>query len=81
MARYGRGLGREIYEAARQGIIRQPFTVSQCRRYVESKGWYPPETYMRVVLANSEVRRKHSETYRNYFIRVAEGLYRINPKL
>ena len=81
MAKYGRGLGREIYEAVRRGIIPQPFRVTDCREYILSRGWDVPETYLRVVLSNSEVHREHSETYKNYFIRVDRGLYRINPKL
>ena len=80
MSKYGRGLGREIYEAAKQGIINQPFNVSECRQYAQSRGWFPKEKYMRVVLANSEANRDHSETYKNYFIRVDEGLYKMNPE-
>jgi len=81
VAKYGRGLGREIYEAVRRGIIPQPFRVADCHKYILSRGWKVPKTYLRVVLSNSEVHRGHSETYKNYFIRVDRGLYRINPKL
>ena len=81
MAKYGRGLGREIYEAARRRSIQQPFNVAACRRYARSRDWDVRETYIRVVLSNSEVNREHSETYKNYFHRVAKGLYKINPDL
>jgi len=81
MLKYGRGLGREIFEAARRGKIRQPFNVDDCRQFSFSKGWSVPEKYIRVVLANSERNRDHSDNYKDYFIRVSEGQYRINPKL
>jgi len=79
MPKYGKGLGREIFEAAERGILIQPFNVEDCRRFALSKGWKIPESYLRVVLSNSEIDRKHSDTYKNYFIRVSEGRYRINP--
>ena len=79
MSKYGRGLGKEIYLAVKNGKISQPFNVADCRKYALSKGWDVPESYLRVVLANSEVNRDHSETYKNYFIRVSRGLYKINP--
>lgn len=81
MAKYGRGLGREIYEAAKRGSIHQPFNVADGREYARSRGWTIPETYIRVVLSNSEVHRGHSDTYKNYFIRIEKGQYIINPDI
>lgn len=81
MSKYGRGLGREIFEAVKNGEITQPFNVSDCRQFALSKGWDVPESYLRVALANSEVHRDHSETYKNYFVRVSEGMYNINTSL
>ena len=78
MPKYGKGLGREIYEAVKRGEITQPFNVADCRRFTVKKGWEIPEKYLRVALANSEVNRDHSETYKNYFVRVSEGMYVIN---
>ena len=78
-SKYGRGLGREIFEAAKAGKLSQPFDVATCREFVRKRGWNPPESYIRVVLANSEVSRSHSETYFDYFVRVDEGKYKINP--
>jgi len=80
MPKYGRGLGKEIFFAARDGRITQPFSVEDCREFSKSKGWDVPENYIKVVLANSEVGRKHSPTYKNYFIRVSEGKYRVRTK-
>jgi hypothetical protein len=74
MPKYGRGLGKEIFFAAMDGRITQPLEFSK------SKGWDVPENYIKVVLANSEVDRKHSPTYKNYFIRVSEGKYRVRTK-
>ena len=79
MAKYGRGLGREIYEAIIRGDIQQPFNVDDCRQYSLTRGWNVPESYLSVVLANSEVNREHSETYKNYFIRITKGRYHTNP--
>jgi len=62
MPKYGKGLGQEIFEAAKSGVILQPFNVEACRKYALSKGWDVPNSYLRVVLANSEVDRTHSET-------------------
>jgi len=81
MSKYGRGLGREIYEAVKKGIIKQPFNIADCRKFISSKGWNVPESYLRVLLSNSEVHRGHSGTYKNYFVRVSNGLYDINKKL
>ena len=81
MPKYGRGLGREIYEAVKKGEIIQPFNVSDCRNFTLSKEWDVPESYLRVALANSEVDRDHSDTYKNYFVRVSEGMYEINTSL
>ena len=81
MPKYGRGLGREIFEAVKRGDISQPFNVSDCRTFALSKNWNVPESYLRVALANSEVDRDHSETYKNYFVRVSNGMYEINQSL
>ena len=81
MPKYGKGLGKEIYLAAKKGIILQPFTVSDCRKFVLSKGWDVPESYLKVVLANSERERNHSDNYTDYFSRVSKGKYIINSAL
>lgn len=78
-ARYGCGLGREIFEAAKAGFLSQPFDVKACRDYTRTRGWDIPETFMRVFLPNSAVCSTHSPTYRKYFIRVNKGQYKINP--
>jgi len=79
ISKYGEGLGREIYLAAQNGEIQQPFNVADCQKYAQKRGWDVRENYLRVFLANSELNREHSETYKNYFIGVSRGLYRINP--
>jgi len=81
MSKYGRGLGKEIYMAVNSGEISQPITVSKCREFALSKGWEVPESYLRVVLTNSERRRTHSDTYKDYFVRVSRGKYTINPSI
>lgn len=81
MPKYGKGLGKEIYIGAKNGEILQPFTVNDCRDFAISKGWDVPESYLKVVLANSEKDRDHSDTYKDYFMRVSEGKYRINHSI
>ncbi len=79
MVKYGRGLGREIYIAARDGEIDEPFSVADCRNHAKSRGWDVPETYMMVCLANGEANRDHSPTYKDFFVRVGDGMYKTNP--
>jgi len=78
MPKYGKGLGKEIYNAVLKGDISEPFTVNDCRKYTRTRGWDIPETYLRVLLANSEKNRTHSSTYKSYFSRVSEGKYQTN---
>ncbi len=81
MSKYGRGLGKELFLAVIEGRMSQPFSVEDCRKYAKSRGWDVPENYLRVALANSEVKRGHSPTYKDYFVRVSEGKYIINPHI
>lgn len=79
MPKYGQGLNREIVGAVNRGAIREPFSVRDAVNFAHSRGWYPPETYTRVTLANA-TSETHSETYGKYFYRVAEGLYRVREE-
>jgi uncharacterized protein YbcC (UPF0753/DUF2309 family) len=76
MTKYGRGLNREIVSAVNMGIIYEPFSIAQIKEHLESKGWEIPETYINVCLANGSS-KKHSLTYKKYFISLGNGKYRI----
>lgn len=47
------------------------------RRY---KGGYA-ENYLAVILSNSEISRNHSPTYKDFTIRVSDGVYKIHPEI
>ena len=76
LSKYDRGFAREIYEAARNGEISQPFNVAKIRLFAEHR-WAPTptESFLRSVLPNSEVNDSHSLTYKKYFRRVRLGWY------
>ena len=76
MAKYGRGLNREIVGAVNGGHILEPFDVAEIRHFARSNGWNVPETYVNVTLANASS-EDHSLTYKKYFISEGDGLYRV----
>jgi hypothetical protein len=78
MPKYGRGLNREIVGAVNKGIIFEPFRTSDIRQFTASKGWSVPETYINVTLANASS-DEHSETYKKFFIRIDDGIYKVKP--
>ncbi len=45
-------------------------------------GYFPdrPKTYTGVILANSEVKRNHSPTYKTFTVKVGRGRYEIQPE-
>jgi hypothetical protein len=63
MLKYGRGLNREIVGAVNRGIIKEPFSVSDVRLYIEQRNWNVPENYIIVCLANASS-EEHSLTYK-----------------
>ncbi len=79
MSKYGRGLNREIVSAVNKGMILEPFGTSEIKRFTESKGWIVPETYINVTLANASS-PEHSVTYKKYFVRTGDGIYKVRPE-
>lgn len=73
-AKYGRGLGNEIIDAINKGKLIEPIDVKAVRSYMNSNGWFPPETYLNVFLANSSS-LAHSMEFKKLFVRVEEGKY------
>ena len=78
MAKYGRGLNREIVSAVNTGLITEPFSTKDIRKLIKVKEWQPEptENHINVTLANG-ASDKHSITYKKYFISVGDGQYKL----
>lgn len=74
MPKYGRGLNCEIAMAVQQGLIVQPFNIADIKRFVQSRNWIIPDTYLNVCLANG-ASTSHSPTYKKYFEAAGNGTY------
>jgi hypothetical protein len=78
VAKYGRGLNRELVAAVNTGLVSEPFSVKDVRKLIEVKGWQPspPETYITVALANG-ASDEYSETFKKYFVSIGDGMYKL----
>lgn len=78
MAKYGRGLNREIVSAVNSGLIKEPFSTKDIRVLVAKKKWDPgpTENHINVTLANASS-NNHSFTYKKYFISIGNGFYKL----
>jgi len=74
--KYGKGLGREIVNAVKNGEIKEPFSLSNIYDFIKIKNWAVPDTYSSVCLANHSA-ENHSPTYKKYFISVENGKYKL----
>ncbi|MGO9953778.1 MAG: hypothetical protein ACLPN1_16415 [Dissulfurispiraceae bacterium] len=81
MAKYGRGLNREIVAAVNAGLITEPFSTKDVRRFIKIKRWQPEptENYINVTLANG-ASDKHSTTFQKYFSSVGDGRYNLRTQ-
>jgi len=81
MAKYGRGLNREMVAAVNLGLISEPFSTKEVRRLINNKGWSPEPTdnYINVALVNGSSGR-HSYTYKKYFVSIGDGLYKLRDQ-
>ena len=81
MAKYGRGLNRELVAAVNSGIVLEPFTVSDVRKVIREKGWKPepPDEYVVVALSNG-ASEEHSLSYKKYFRSLGDGQYMLRPE-
>ena len=81
IAKYGRGLNREIVAAVNAGLIREPFSTKDIRKLIKAKKWEPgpTENHINVTLANA-ASDKHSVTYRKYLISVGNGKYELRKQ-
>lgn len=78
MAKYGRGLNREIVAAVNKGLISEPFSIKDVKKLVKLKDWNPgpTENHINVTLANA-ASEDHSLSYRKYFLSTGKGKYRL----
>jgi len=81
MAKYGRGLNREIVAAVNGGLITEPFSTKDIRNLIKVKKWKPEptENHINVTLANG-ASEEHSPTYKKYFSSTGDGQYRLRPQ-
>lgn len=79
MAKFGRGLNREIVAAVNRGELREPLTVNSVRRLAELRGYKPTESHIMVALANA-ASDSHSPTYRKYFRSLGRGQYQVRDE-
>lgn len=79
MSKYGKGLNREIVYAVNTGIIKEPFSVSDIKKFIKDRNWDVPQSYLNACLANGSS-KSHSLTYKKYFESLGEGEYKLAPK-
>ncbi|OGP75211.1 MAG: hypothetical protein A2V86_03175 [Deltaproteobacteria bacterium RBG_16_49_23] len=81
MAKYGRGLNREVVAAVNAALITEPFSTKDIRKLIKIKNWKPEptENHINVTLANG-ASDKHSVTYKKYFLSVGGGQYEVKPQ-
>jgi hypothetical protein len=81
MAKYGRGLNREVVAAVNAGLITEPFSTKDIRKLIKLKKWKPEptENYINVTLANG-TSENHSPTYKKYFLSVGDGQYKLRAQ-
>ena len=76
MAKYGRGLNREIVGAVNEVIIDEPFSVADIRHFAQKNGWNIPENYLIDSLAKASS-QEHRFTYKKYFQSLGNGQYQL----
>ena len=79
MAKYGRGLNREIVAAVNRGELSEPLTTASVRQLAALRGWKPAENLILVALGNA-ASDDHSPTYRKYFRSVGRAEYRVRDE-
>lgn len=74
MAKYGKGLGLEFAFAVKNGLVEEPFTVKDVKKFAQSRGWNPSSDYVSSILSNGSS-PYHSPTNKKYFIPLGNGFY------
>lgn len=78
MAKFGRGLNREVVAEVNAGKIKEPFSVADVKKMIQREAWNPAPTekYVNSCLADA-ASNNHSQTYRKYFESAGVGKYRV----
>jgi hypothetical protein len=78
MAKFGRGLNREVVAEVNSGTIKEPFSVADVKKMIQRKAWKPAPTekYVNSCLADA-ASENHSQTYGKYFESIGAGKYRV----
>ena len=76
MAKYGRGLNRELVAAVNSGELAEPLTSADVQDFVRRLGWIVSQGVVNVTLANA-ASETHSHTFRTYFEPLGGGRYRV----
>ncbi len=78
MAKFGRGLNREVVAEVNSGTITEPFSVADVRKMIQRKAWKPAPTdkFVDSCLADA-ASENHSLTYKKYFESIGGGNYRV----
>lgn len=79
MAKYGRGLNRELVGAVNSGELTEPLTTASVQRLVELRGWTVSPNIVNVTLANASS-DTHSHTFKKYFEPLGGGKYRLRDE-
>jgi len=81
MAKYGRGLNREVVAAVNARLITEPFSTKDVRKLIKLKNWKPEptENHINVTLANG-ASEKHSVSYKKYFLSIGDGHYKLRAQ-
>lgn len=78
MAKFGRGLNREVVAEVNAGNIKEPFRIDDVKKMIQRKAWHPEPTekYVNSCLADA-ASNNYSKTYGKYFESAGIGLYRV----
>lgn len=81
MAKYGRGLNRELVGAVNAGEIKERFSIADVKKLIALRKWDPPPTqsHINVTLSNASS-EYHSLTYKKYFIALGDGEYKLRDE-
>ncbi len=79
MAKYGRGLNREIGAAVNLSELSKPLTTASLRQLAVLRGWKPAESLVQVALANA-ASDDRSPTYRQYLHSPGRGQYQVRDE-
>jgi len=79
MAKYGKGLNKEIVDAINRGEIQNPFGIQDVILFTKNRGWNISLRHIGASLSNGCGRDCNGSRIK-YFERFYHGAYRLDPK-